>query len=226
MSLAVSVSCMSSQPLPNSASAASSRDPERKRCSMPYRLIRWTTIQQNPRDDNLESQTRPERANCIAVRYTKCVTAEITTDEYRALAELRYRIRHFLHEGDAVAQAAGLEPQQYLLLLTIRGLPAGEEATIRTLAERLALKHHSAVELIDRLAMHSYVRRTRGRDDRRRVLVSLLPRGERLLEQVVRHRIGELRSNGRALVRAIEKLLEKTPPSNDKKRSSKREKRG
>ncbi len=154
------------------------------------------------------------------------MTTEITTDEYRALAELRYRIRHFLHEGDAVAQAAGLEPQQYLLLLTIRGLPAGEEATIRTLAERLALKHHSAVELIDRLATHGYVRRTRGRDDRRRVLVSLLPRRERLLEQVVRHRVGELRSNGHALVRAIDQLLEKAPQANQKRASGKREKRG
>ena len=94
---------------------------------------------------------------------------EITTEEYRALAELRYRIRRFLRDGDAVAQDAGLEPQQYLLLLTIRGLPAGEEATIRTLAERLALKHHSVVELIDRLETHGYVRRTRGREDRRRV---------------------------------------------------------
>ena len=150
------------------------------------------------------------------------MTTEITTEEYRALAELRYRIRHFLHEGDAVAQAAGLEPQQYLLLLTIRGLPAGEEATIRNLAERLALKHHSAVELIDRLETHGYVRRTRGRDDRRRVLVSLLPRGERLLEQVARHRIGELRSNGLALVRAIDQLLEKAPPSNHRKPKSKR----
>jgi DNA-binding MarR family transcriptional regulator len=150
---------------------------------------------------------------------------EITIDEYRALAELRYRIRHFLHEGDAVAQAAGLEPQQYLLLLTIRGLPPGEEATIRTLAERLALKHHSAVELIDRLEMHGYVRRSRGRDDRRRVLVSLLPRGERLLEQVVRHRIGELRATGHELVRAIDQLLERTPQTNLRKPSSKRPKR-
>jgi DNA-binding MarR family transcriptional regulator len=150
---------------------------------------------------------------------------EITTDEYRALAELRYRIRHFLHEGDTVAQAAGLEPQQYLLLLTIRGLPPGEEATIRTLAERLALKHHSAVELIDRLEMHGYVRRSRGRDDRRRVLVSLLPRGERLLEQVVRHRIGELRATGHELVRAIDQLLERTPQTNLRKPSSKRPKR-
>jgi len=151
---------------------------------------------------------------------------EITSDEYRALAELRYRIRHFVREGDVVAQVAGLEPQQYLLLLAIRGLPAGEEATIRTLADRLALKHHSAVELIDRLETRGYVRRTRGRDDRRRVLVSLLPRGERILEQVARHRIGELRSTGHALVRAIDQLLEKPPLRKQKKSSRKRGRRG
>jgi DNA-binding MarR family transcriptional regulator len=136
------------------------------------------------------------------------MTTEITTAEYRALAELRYRIRHFLREGDSVSRAAGLEPQQYLLLLAIRGLPEGEEATVRTLAERLALKHHSVVELIDRLEAHGYVGRSRNREDRRRVLVSLLPRGERLLEQVARHRISELRSNGHQLVRAIDELLE------------------
>jgi DNA-binding MarR family transcriptional regulator len=148
------------------------------------------------------------------------MAAVITTDEYRALAELRYRIRHFLHEGDAVAQAAGLEPQQYLLLLTIRGLPPGEDATIRKLAERLVLKHHSTVELIDRLETRGYVRRSRGRDDRRRVMVSLLPRGERLLEQVARHRIGELRANGHALVRAIDQLLEKAPQPTPRKARS------
>jgi DNA-binding MarR family transcriptional regulator len=147
----------------------------------------------------------------IVLRYTRRVTGEITIQEYRALAELRYRIRHFLHDGDAVAHAAGLAPQQYLLLLMIRGLPEGQEATIRTLAERLALKHHSTVELIDRLEARGYVRRTRGRDDRRRVLVSLLPRGERALEEVARHRINELRSSGQELVRAIDLLLERAP---------------
>jgi DNA-binding MarR family transcriptional regulator len=139
--------------------------------------------------------------------------AKITTENYRALAELRYRIRHFLRDGDAVARAAGLEPQQYLLLLTIRGLPAGEQATIRTLAERLALRHHSAVELVDRLESHGYVHRNRGRHDRRSVLVSLLPRGERILENVARQRINELRSHGRELARAIEQLLQKTGKS-------------
>ncbi len=137
---------------------------------------------------------------------------EITTAEYLALAELRYRLRKFVGEGDAVARAAGLEPQQYLLLLALRGLPEGMEATIRTLAERLALKHHSAVELIDRLESHGYVRRSRSRDDRRSVLVSLLPRGEKLLEQVARDRIGELRASGSALVNAISALLENGGP--------------
>ena len=132
---------------------------------------------------------------------------EITSAEYTALAELRYLIRKFVGEGDAVARAAGLEPQQYLLLLAIRGLPEGEEATIRALADRLALKHHSIVELIDRLEVHGYVRRSRRRDDRRRVLVSLLPKGEKLLEQVVRHRISELRSSGAALLKAVGALL-------------------
>jgi DNA-binding MarR family transcriptional regulator len=136
------------------------------------------------------------------------VAKEITTAEYQALAELRYLIRKFVGEGDAVARAAGVEPQQYLLLLALRGLPEGTEATIRTLADRLALKHHSAVELIDRLEAHGYVRRSRSRDDRRRVLVALLPRGEKLLEQVARDRIGELRSSGAALVNAISALLE------------------
>jgi DNA-binding MarR family transcriptional regulator len=149
------------------------------------------------------------------------MAADITTDEYRALAELRYHIRHFLREGDAVARTAGLEPQQYLLLLAIRGLPEGVEATIRALAERLALKHHSVVELIDRLETHGYVRRSRSRDDRRRVLVSLLPRGEKLLEQVVRNRIDELRTSGTALVEAIRALLERKSRDGNKSGAAK-----
>ena len=143
----------------------------------------------------------------IVVRYTCLMAKEVTSAEYQALAELRYLIRKFVGEGDAVARAAGLEPQQYLLLLAIRGLPEGEEATIQALADRLALKHHSMVELIDRLEAHGYVRRSRYRDDRRRVLISLLPKGEKLLEQVARNRISELHSSGAALVKAISALL-------------------
>ena len=133
---------------------------------------------------------------------------KITDGEYRALAELRYRIRRFVQQGDVAAREASLEPQQYLLLLAIRGLPQGKESTIRVLAERLSLQHHSAVELVNRMELHGYVRRLRSQIDRRNVLVYLQPRGEKLLDQVASKRIIELRSNGRALVEAIGALLE------------------
>jgi DNA-binding MarR family transcriptional regulator len=139
------------------------------------------------------------------------MAARITDGEYHALSELRYVIRRFLQEGDETAREAGLEPQQYLLLLAIRGLQTGQEISIRTLADRLALRHHSTVELIDRMETRGFVRRTRGREDRRQVLVSLQPRGEKLLEKVVGQRLVELRSHGRALVESIGKLLESRP---------------
>jgi DNA-binding MarR family transcriptional regulator len=134
---------------------------------------------------------------------------KITSSEYRALAELRYRIRLFLREGDATARAQGLEPQQYQMLLAIRGFEAGELATIGTLAERLAIKHHSAVELIDRLEKRGYVKRLRDKEDRRQVHVMLLARGEKALASVVEERISELRATGAALVRAIETILDR-----------------
>jgi DNA-binding MarR family transcriptional regulator len=137
----------------------------------------------------------------------------VSDAEYRALAELRYRIRHFIQQGDAAAQRSYLEPQQYLMLLAIRGLPQGAVATIRTLAERMALKHHSAVELIDRLESHGLVRRSRSKGDKREVHVSLLPRGSKLLERVARDRLSELKSSGVALANAITALVERKRPS-------------
>lgn len=136
----------------------------------------------------------------------------VSDAEYRALAELRYRIRHFIQEGDVAARRSNLEPQQYLMLLAIRGLPEGEESTIRTLAERLALKHHSAVELTDRLEARGLVRRSRNSRDRRKVIVSLLPRGEKIVKRVACERLSELRASGVALANAISALVKQERP--------------
>jgi DNA-binding MarR family transcriptional regulator len=145
---------------------------------------------------------------------------KIATADYRALAAIRYRIRLFLREGDAAARRLGLEPQQYWLLLAIRGLPEGSEATIQTLAERLILKHNSTVELVDRLETHGYVRRSRGLHDRRYAVVKLLPRGERLLERIARRRLTELRAGGTALVNALNAVLERRVKSERAARSA------
>ena len=137
----------------------------------------------------------------------------IALSDYRALAALRYRIRLFLSEGDAAARRAGLEPQQYLLLLAVRGLPEGAKATIQVLAQRLMLKHNSTVELIDRLETHGYLRRSQSREDRRCILVKLLPRGKQLVERVARERLTELRGGGEALSDALDTLLGRKPDS-------------
>jgi DNA-binding MarR family transcriptional regulator len=134
----------------------------------------------------------------------------VTQTDYRALSEFRYQIRRFLNFSEQASRGAGLEPQQYLLLLTVRGLPDGAEATIRTLANRLLLRHHSAVELIDRLEKRGMVRRVQSKFDRRQVLVRLTTRGERALEKLAKQRLAELRSTGMALVRALDALIETT----------------
>src|SRR5258708_40186442 len=88
----------------------------------------------------------------ILVRYNDRQMANpMNSVEFRALAEFRYQIRHFLNGSEKAARAAGLEPQQYLFLLAVRGLPAGREATIREIAERLQLLQHSSVEKGNRM---------------------------------------------------------------------------
>lgn len=61
------------------------------------------------------------------------------------MAELRYQIRRFLRFSEDAARHAGIEPQQQQLLLAVKGLPQGVKPTIRVLAERMQLQHHSAV---------------------------------------------------------------------------------
>jgi DNA-binding MarR family transcriptional regulator len=136
------------------------------------------------------------------------MSGSVRDAQYRALAEFRYRILRFLRSRDAAARAAGLEPQQYQRLLVTRGLPPGQGATIRTLVQWPLLQQHSAVELIDRLETHGYAAHSRSPVDRCSVLVSLLPRGERALEQVPQQRLEELRMTGSALVGAFGALLE------------------
>jgi DNA-binding MarR family transcriptional regulator len=130
--------------------------------------------------------------------------------EFRALAEFRYQIRQFLNGSEQAARAAGLEPQQYLFLLALRGLPAGRTATIRELAERVQLRHHSAVEMVNRLERAQLLRRERSRADRRQVILHLTPRAEKILSRLARQRIEELRTAAPALVRALATVIRST----------------
>ncbi len=131
----------------------------------------------------------------------------ISIPDYQALAEFRYQIRRFLRFSEEAAYAANLEPQQHQLLLTIKGLPEDKTATVGELAERLQLRHHSTVELIDRLVNKGLVERRRDDEDQRRVLVSLTPQGEEILHHLSRTTLTELRSTGPNFVNSLNALL-------------------
>jgi DNA-binding MarR family transcriptional regulator len=128
--------------------------------------------------------------------------------DYRALAEFRYRIRRFLHFSERAARTAGMEPRQHQLLLAVKGLPVGQEASVGALAERLQLKHNSAVGLVDRLEEKGLVRRERSARDRRQVLVTLTEAGEALLRDLSLHHRADLRASAPLFARALAHLTE------------------
>lgn len=130
----------------------------------------------------------------------------LTLSDHRALAEFRYQIRRFQRFSEDAARQAGIEPQQHQIMLAIKGRPAGEEARIGYLAERLQIQHHSAVELVDRLVKKGLIARTRNSQDRREVFVKLTPSGEQVLAELTLHTSAELRSAAPALVAILRKL--------------------
>jgi DNA-binding MarR family transcriptional regulator len=132
---------------------------------------------------------------------------KLTLLDYQALAEFRHQIRRFLHFSEQVVKTAGLERGQYQLMLAIKGMPAGVRPRIRELANRMQIRHHSAVELVNRLELGGFVHRSRAQDDRREVLLALTPKGEKVLGELALHHHDELRSSGPELVTALRRIM-------------------
>jgi DNA-binding MarR family transcriptional regulator len=132
---------------------------------------------------------------------------KLTNRDYHSLAEFRHLIRRFVRFSEQAARAAGLEPKQHQLLLALKGLPTDVRPRIAELAERLQIQHHSAVELVNRLESAGFVRRQRGAEDRREVLLHVTSHGERVLQQLSLEHREELRSQGPALLESLQHLL-------------------
>lgn len=127
--------------------------------------------------------------------------------DYAALSDFRYEIRRFLNFSEQAARAAGIEPQQHQALLAIKGRPAGFATTVGVLAERLQIRHHSAVELSRRLEARGWIRRSRGGPDRREVQLHLTPRAEKLLGKLSLAHREELRGAEPRLIRSLERAV-------------------
>jgi len=128
----------------------------------------------------------------------------VSDADYARLLTVRSELRRF--EGWSAEQAAaqGLTASQHQLLLAVRGHDEEVGPTISQAADYLLIRHHSAVELVDRTAKAGLIVRTRDAHDHRVVRLQLSDEGHRILEALSEAHLAELAN----LTPLFESLLE------------------
>ena len=135
--------------------------------------------------------------------------SRLSPHDYEALAELRYLGRKFLRFSKEYLRAqAGLNPEQYEALLAIKAFGTPESITISQLSERLQVKHHSAVNIVDRLAERKLLRRQPSERDRRERHLQLTNKGETLIEELAAVHFHELRNRSEEMIKGLKRLKE------------------
>lgn len=137
---------------------------------------------------------------------------------YEALADFRYGLRRFFAFSEQAAGSAGLSPQQYQALLAIKGARDRSALGIGDIAERLMIRHHSAVELVDRLEKNGFVTRDKDEEDGRRVSVRPTAKAERVMDGLAAAHLKELRG----IRSALEQLLDQFEPARSRRASGAR----
>ena len=137
------------------------------------------------------------------------MTFQLAPDDYQALANFRYAMRKFLSfSRRALKTEAQLTPEQYEALLALKVFSKESGVTIGQLSERLQVKHHTAVSLVNRMEEVGLVRREPNEEDRREVFVRMTTTGSQILGQVaVLHR-QELRRRSPEMIEALTRLRE------------------
>ncbi len=135
------------------------------------------------------------------------MTPQLLPDDYEALAAFRYAMRKFLNFSKcALASEVGLTAPQYEALLAVKAFGGTPGLTITDLSERLQIKHHSTVSLVDRLEALHFVRRQTATRDRRQVFVRLTVEGARVLAEVAILHRDEMRLRSPEMIEALQRL--------------------
>jgi DNA-binding MarR family transcriptional regulator len=121
----------------------------------------------------------------------------------KTLAEFRFELRRFLQFSESAALAAGLQPQQHQLLLQVAGAPEATAVTVAYAAERLGLKHNSAVELVDRSEREGLLVRLNDATDKRRAILQLTGKGKRVLGNLAGDHARELNELAPRLLKTL-----------------------
>ncbi|CCG02957.1 MarR family winged helix-turn-helix transcriptional regulator [Blastococcus saxobsidens] len=119
--------------------------------------------------------------------------------DFEDLARFRFGIRRYLRFSEETVRRHGVTPQHYQLMLALKGFPERDWATVSELADRLQLRHHSVVELVNRAQAQGLVDRAPHPTDARAVRVVLTAEGERILGRLSALHRDELRRQDTAL---------------------------
>ena len=117
---------------------------------------------------------------------------QLTREDFEHLLAFRVSLRRFQRWSETQAQEAGLTHVQHQLLVAIKGHPGSQPPTVGDLAGYLLLRHHSAVELVDRAEAAGFVRRVPDNTDGRLVRVALTAKGDRCLNELTPAHLAEL----------------------------------
>ena len=132
---------------------------------------------------------------------------KLTPDDYHWMATFRHLVRKFLRfSRELVKTKANLNSEQYEALLAIKAFTSSDGLTIADLSERLQVKHHSTVNIVDRLVDRKLIRRRPGDRDRREKHVELTPAGSNLLDKLAAAHRAELRRRSPEIIAALEWL--------------------
>jgi DNA-binding MarR family transcriptional regulator len=112
--------------------------------------------------------------------------SSISKKNYETQAAFRYAIRRFLRTSEKNARSAGITPQQYQLLLSIKGVKGRDFANVSEIAEALQISHHAAVGLCTRAEQSGLIYRSVHMEDRRHVCIRLTEKGEKFLSTIAK----------------------------------------
>jgi DNA-binding MarR family transcriptional regulator len=135
----------------------------------------------------------------------------LSKGDYEALAAFRHSLRVFMNFSEKAAERVGVTARQYQALLAIKGFAGRDRVTVGELADCLLIRHHSAVELVDRLCRAGLAQRETDPVDRRRVLVSLADAAEDLLRDLASTHLEELSRLRPSLLTLLTRLEHERP---------------
>jgi DNA-binding MarR family transcriptional regulator len=153
------------------------------------------------RSESSRRAGRTGRAGVAAKSALPPAEGELTKQDFERLATLRHAIRRLVRQTELEARRLGISPQQYLLMLTIKGFPGRDWANITELAEYLQIRHNAVIGLVNRAVTRGLVVRMQDADrtDRRVVQVRLTETGEHVLQAAAQGLYGERASVRMAL---------------------------